>query len=213
MKQEMQRDDEWVSALADGQLQGEEFARTVEWVAEDKAARLSWHAYHLVGDVMRSGEAMVGARELDFSQQLKLRLQQEMPLAPAPGSADLPLHHPLAAGADDSGQAVQGAANDYSFRWKLLAGVASLMVVGFVGWQVGGEQRGAGQLVQVQLQKGSSAIVSPRVVTVDAGDPQLMVRDPQLDALLAAHRQSGGGSALAMSTGFLRNAAFEGAGR
>ena len=39
MKQEIQRD-EWVSALADGQLQGDEFARTVEWVAEDHEARL-----------------------------------------------------------------------------------------------------------------------------------------------------------------------------
>jgi sigma-E factor negative regulatory protein RseA len=213
MKQDMQRDDELVSALTDGQLQGEEFARVVEWVAEDEEARLNWHAYHLVGDVLRSGEAMVGAREIAFSQRLKLRLLQEMPPAPAPVSVDGLLAHPLAAGTTGSGQAGHAAANDHSSRWKLLAGLASLLLVGFLGWQLGAEQRGMGQLAQAQLQKGVGATVSQQVVTVDAGEPQVMVRDPQLDALLAAHRQSGGGSALAMSAGFLRNAAFEGAGR
>ena len=37
-----------------------------------------------------------------------------------------------------------------------------------------------------------------------------MIRDPQLDELLAAHRQLGGASALQMPAGFLRNATFEG---
>jgi sigma-E factor negative regulatory protein RseA len=36
-----------------------------------------------------------------------------------------------------------------------------------------------------------------------------MIRDPQIDALLAAHRQFGGTSALQAPTGFLRNATFE----
>jgi len=36
-----------------------------------------------------------------------------------------------------------------------------------------------------------------------------MIRDPQLDALLAAHRQFGGTSALQMPAGFLRRATFE----
>jgi sigma-E factor negative regulatory protein RseA len=41
------------------------------------------------------------------------------------------------------------------------------------------------------------------------GAAPVMIRDPQLDALLAAHRQFGGTSALQMPTGFLRNATFE----
>ena len=36
-----------------------------------------------------------------------------------------------------------------------------------------------------------------------------MIRDPQIDAFLAAHRQFGGTSALQTPTGFLRNATFE----
>jgi len=43
-----------------------------------------------------------------------------------------------------------------------------------------------------------------------AGEQQaVMLRDPRLDALLAAHRQFGGTSALQMPSGFLRNATFD----
>jgi len=41
----------------------------------------------------------------------------------------------------------------------------------------------------------------------------VMLRDPQLDALLAAHRQHGGVTALQMPAGFLRNATFNEASR
>jgi sigma-E factor negative regulatory protein RseA len=40
-----------------------------------------------------------------------------------------------------------------------------------------------------------------------------MIRDPQLDALLAAHRNFAGASALQMAPGFVHNANFEGVGR
>jgi sigma-E factor negative regulatory protein RseA len=40
-----------------------------------------------------------------------------------------------------------------------------------------------------------------------------MIRDPQLDRLLAAHRQFGGATALQTSSGFLRSATFEGPAR
>jgi sigma-E factor negative regulatory protein RseA len=40
-----------------------------------------------------------------------------------------------------------------------------------------------------------------------------MMRDPRLDALLAAHKQFGATSALQTPAGFLRNATFEGAAR
>jgi sigma-E factor negative regulatory protein RseA len=39
------------------------------------------------------------------------------------------------------------------------------------------------------------------------------VRDPRLDKLLAAHRQMGGATALGTTSGFLRNATFEGPAR
>ena len=46
-----------------------------------------------------------------------------------------------------------------------------------------------------------------------AGQPQVMIRDPRIDELMAAHKQFGGTSALQMPAGFLRNATFEGPAR
>jgi sigma-E factor negative regulatory protein RseA len=40
-------------------------------------------------------------------------------------------------------------------------------------------------------------------------DEQRMIRNPELEALLAAHRQHGGVSVIQVSSGFLRNATYE----
>jgi sigma-E factor negative regulatory protein RseA len=213
MKQVAQMDGEQVSALADGQLRGEEFARTVTWLVNDEQARLNWHAYHLVGDVLRSGESMVSAHELAFAQRLKLRLGQEMPLRPDSGLTDGFAAIPLAAESDRHAPSGANAANDRGLRWRLLAGFASVVAVGFMGWHLAQDQRDAVQMAQVQRPTGSDRAAVQQILASAATEPAIMVRDPQLDALLAAHRQSGSGSALAMSAGFLRNAAFEGAGR
>jgi sigma-E factor negative regulatory protein RseA len=44
---------------------------------------------------------------------------------------------------------------------------------------------------------------------IGSDGPQIMIRDPRLDELLAAHKQFGSTSALQMPAGFLRNATFE----
>jgi sigma-E factor negative regulatory protein RseA len=46
-------------------------------------------------------------------------------------------------------------------------------------------------------------------VSVAEAEAQVILRDPDLDALLAAHRAMGGNSALQLPSGFLRNATFE----
>jgi sigma-E factor negative regulatory protein RseA len=56
------------------------------------------------------------------------------------------------------------------------------------------------------------ARVAPTPAT-DVPQAPVMIRDARLDELLAAHRQSGGASALQMPSGFLRNATFEGPAR
>ena len=52
--------------------------------------------------------------------------------------------------------------------------------------------------------------VSPAVRHLLAADdaPAIIIRDPQLDAMLAAHRQMGGATAFQMPSGFMRNATF-----
>ena len=78
------RTEELISALADGQLAGDAFARGVELAAADPVARQAWHTYHLIGDVLRSGEHAAGALPAEFLGRLQARLQQEQ--VPAPGA-------------------------------------------------------------------------------------------------------------------------------
>ena len=110
MHDDEQQQYESISALVDGQLGGLALTHTVAWVTTSPEARATWHAYHVLGDVLRCPE--------------------------------------LAANA-----------------------VASTAAPG--------------------------------------AESPVMLRDPRLDELLAAHRQFGGTSALQMPTGFLRNATFE----
>lgn len=216
MMQETEKNLELVSALADGQLGGEEFARTVEWLGHDEEASLTWHAYHLVGDVLRSGETMVSARDIAFSRRLKLFLQREVVLAPSLDAANLIAGCEISKNPGVVQLSEDEVANDAHSGWKLLAGFASLVAVAVIGWQAAGslgDQRGAPQLAQAPLQTGKPEIGLQQTLAVGADQPPVMIRDPQLDALLAAHRQSGGTSVLQMSAGFLRNATFEGTSR
>lgn len=183
---------ELISALADGQLRGDEFARAVQVVASDARAREAWCAYHAVGEVLRTGRASTGSAPEAFLARLQQRLGEE-PVAAAPAS--LPVAVPVQAGS-------RPAANDW--RWKLVAGVASVAAVAAVGWNVWGTMGGSGQ---PQLAVGPAGGVVP--VTAETGATPSMIRDPRLDQLLQAHRQLGGGTALGTSSGFLRNATFE----
>jgi sigma-E factor negative regulatory protein RseA len=181
---------EMVSALADGELAGEAFARGVELAAADAAAGAAWHEYHLIGDVLRSSDLAAGAPVGPFLEQLRLRLREETVEVPAatPATA-LPMRE---------------AAND--FRWKLVAGVASVAAVSAIAWSLvgGAPSTAAGP----QLAAGT-----PPAGTVLATTKQgVMIRDPHLDELLAAHRQLGG-AALVAPAGYLRNATFDGPGR
>ena len=195
-KMEMQ---ELISAMADGQLQGEAFARGVEVAAGDPVALEAWHTYHLIGDVLRSGEYTVGTVPAAFLSRLQIRLHQEQRLAPAGQAGARP--SPAAA----RGSAPRMAANDASFRWKLVAGFASLAAMAAIGWTVAGPFTGKPEQAQLaNAQRG----------TVLAGTERgVMIRDSRLDELLAAHRQLGGASALQTPAGFLRNATFEGPAR
>lgn len=187
------RTEELISALADGQLAGDAFARGVELAAADPVARQAWHTYHLIGDVLRSGEHAAGALPAEFLGRLQVRLQQEQLPAPGAGSA---------AAAGLSREPAQAAANDASFRWKLVAGFASLAAVAAIGWTtVGGP---AAKPEQAQLANAPAGTV---LAETQRG---VMIRDARLDEFLAAHRQLGGASALQMPAGFLRNATFEG---
>lgn len=196
---------ELISALADGQLFGAEFDHTLEGLHRSDAARSTWHAYHVVGDVLRSGDAIQGSNDAVFMQRLRQRLQSEAPATLPFPTLDLVADEALALKGGAAHQGPQFSANAPWFRWRWVAGVMSLAAVSLIGWQFG--FKGGAFPEAPQLVLGAPAS------TVTAGETTVMIRDPQLDALLLAHRQFGGTSALQMPAGFVRNATFEGASR
>jgi sigma-E factor negative regulatory protein RseA len=194
MEQQMQMR-ELISALADGQLQGEAFARGVEAAGADRAGREAWNTYHLIGDVLRSGELAACSAPTAFLARLEQRLLQE-PHQPAAEAIARPPQQGVAI-------SQHPAANDASFRWKLVAGFASFAAVAAIGWSVVG--------AVAKPEQGQLAAAPGTVLA--GGQGGLMIRDPNLDEFLAAHRQLGGASALQTPAGFLRNATFEGPSR
>lgn len=192
---EQMQTQELISALVDGQLQGEAFARGVELATADARSRETWAIYHLIGDVVRSGENGVGSEPTAFVARLQQRLASEQPVG-RPSRSDEPVARPR-----------PEAANDSSFRWKVLAGFASVAAVGAIAWSVASTMPAKPDGAQLAQRGNGNSIV------LTSGARGVMIRDPQLDELLAAHRQLGGASALQMSAGFVRNAGFESTGR
>jgi sigma-E factor negative regulatory protein RseA len=188
---------ELISAMADGQLRGEAFGRGMDAAASDAVALEAWQMYHLIGDVLRSSELAAGTLPGLFLSRLQSRLEDEpRPVSESFGQAP--------GNALSAGTRRQAASNDTNFRWKLVAGFASLTALAAIGWSTVGE---FAKPQQTQLAAIPSAVV-PVV-----GAPGPMMRDARLDEFLAAHRQLAGTSALQAPAGFLRNAAFESGSR
>ena len=194
---------EAISALADGQLRGQEFARVVEAVSKDDDARETWHAYHVVGDVLRSGDA-AGHNDLTFVARLQLRLKNEEVAVQSADAIKSIANDAINMGINGQFDTQKDSANASRFRWKLVAGLASFTAVAAVGWGLVG---GLNTEPTVNLAAAPAAPASATVVAIE--QPQIMIRDSRLDELLAAHKQFGGTSALQMPAGFLRNATFE----
>lgn len=199
---------ERLSALADGQLQGDELAAAFAYASADEEGGKTWQLYHLVGDVLRSADLAQPANPA-FMARLREQLAQEVlpeRSLQVPASMDV-----VAAGRPE-------AANASVFRWKMVAGFASLAAVAAIGWTSlaslqGAGPAGAGAQLAAVPERGTPALGAPVVVVADAEGQQMMLRDPRLDELLAAHKQFGSTSALQMPAGFLRNATFEIPGR
>ncbi len=211
---------ERVSALADGQLRGVDFARTVEMMGAGTELRADWHRYHVIGDVLRSTELAQCSDDAGFLARFSARLGQE-------SSSVRPVPDPTIFSISPSSVPPRlVSANQSSFRWKVLAGVASIAAVGAIGWSVvasdGWMDKLSSQPQLAGTTKPESVTTTPVAATampsvssaaVSGSESAVMIRDPHLDALLAAHKQFGGTSALQKPAGFLRNATFEGSGR
>lgn len=193
---------EELSALMDGELSlSRTLAAAAQW-RDDAGLREDWHTYHLIGDVLRSGDLASSARHDEaFLQSLRQRLSQEpVVLAPGPVSATspAPVRRPVRA-------------------WPSVAAVA-MLAVGVAVWTqrapatvtgapaVLAERSPAAPVVQVSASVPSAEAPETIVVRSDQGP---LLRDAPLDRYLDAHQQFGGASALVGPAGFVRRAAVQ----
>lgn len=189
---------ELLSALADGELGREEITVVLQSCRQDEAVLANWNTYHLIGDVLRSPVPARRGADMAFLDRLNQRIAQEKTQAPL-ADAEAPTVGKLAPGLI---RHRAPAANDGSFRWKLVAGFASMAAVTTIAWNAAGQ---LGSSTAPQLAQGPSS--QQQVIVASPQGP--MVRDARLEELLAAHRELGSTSALQVPSGFLRNATFE----
>lgn len=188
-----------LSALTDGEIDPSELDTLLRACGEQTDARATWHSYQVIGDVLRgSAPAAPLVSPQAFLAGVQARLQAEPRL-----SVPVSMH------------VRAPAANDALFRWKMVAGVASLAAVMAVSWSVlssAPPAAGGGAGPQLALMQSPSLPVAadakPSAVLVNT-DQGTLIRDARLEELLAEHRQYGGMSALQMPAGFLRDATYD----
>lgn len=196
---------EQLSALADGELGEPAVAQACAGWRDDAAAREAWHAFHLIGDVLRSEDlAADSSRDAGFLAALRVRLAAEpVVLAPRPLEQAPPVGEPVH-------QAVNGARGARR-PWR----AASVVAAGFVAVAGVVVLTRAPSPAQPEARVAQSVPAAPLVST----DPQVLVangkliRDVRLDRYLAAHKQFAGTSALGVPSGFLRSATADAADR
>ena len=206
---------ERLSALVDGELEAGTVAHACAYWRDSPESRSSWHAYHLIGDVLRADDlACDPASDAAFLKAFRARLVNEpVVLAPQP-LADRSLALPPA-----TAQVVNGVPRG---RWSWM--LPSALAAGFVA--VAGTvlltrapsalpERGA----EASLAAGASSsaaglrmAAAPLSSVAVAAEPQTfvasnqLIRDVRLDRYLDAHKQFAGSSALGVPSAFLRSA-------
>jgi len=204
-----------LSALVDGELSPHELDAVLIHLAEAESDLTVWRQYHLIGDALRGAPAHVaGCLPEVFLAGIRAQLQTPVSdgtVLVNPTLSPLAKQVPLGASA---------AANDALFRWKLVAGLSSLMAVMAVSWTLldtpPASLGGPGELAQIavlpapDVSRSAEGLQAGRQQPVVVETPQgPVLRDPQLEALMAQHRQYGDMSALHKTTGFLRSATYD----
>lgn len=205
---------ELISALLDGEVSAAELGPAVEAASHLTQGVAVWHSYQVVGEALRGRAPATAVADAMFLERLRGRLAEEV-------AASVPRAAVPTATTPTPASVTTASANDAVIRWKLLAGAASLAAIAVMGWHVASLQTpSAGlaaappaQAVQSAAASAVGPVAAPSGAPALAQAPQVMLRDARLDALLAAHKQYGGTSALQMPAGFLRNATFDGSER
>ena len=196
-----------LSALADGDATDSEAARAFQAWRDDPDARASWHAYQLIGDVLRSDDLSAEpAADAAFLVALRARLADEpVVLAPQPRVDDVPIALPATVNA--SGASIRSRG-----RWQGPMAMAAgfLAVVGVLNvagpFKHGTGTNLASSAASGPLMASTTAVNNGGVVPTSLQTPaQSQAAADQLAPYLAAHRQSGMSGPFQMPGSDIRN--------
>jgi sigma-E factor negative regulatory protein RseA len=166
-------------------------------------ARADWHAYHLIGDLMRSDEHRADeVRDARFLAAVRARLADEpVVLAPSPVAAS-PASTPALVRARRARRWMAPTAVAAGFM-----AVAGALMVTRVSTPDGGATTVAGGVPP-------ATVVSPALAASQAGvETATMIRSAELDRYLEAHRQYANGATQVAPGGAVRNATATAPGR
>lgn len=207
---------ERLSALVDGELEANVVMHAcAAW--QDAEQRTTWHAYQLIGDVLRSDDlASEPGRDPAFLRALRDRLAAE-PVVLAPQPIEF----------TTSGERAAPGTRHRGWTW-VGASAAAAGFVAVAGVLVLTRTPGVSPAVPQGASDSIALVASPAAQPTPAAavqttnsvtEPQALVangkliRDARLDRYLAAHKQFAGTSALGVPSGFLRSATTDTADR
>jgi sigma-E factor negative regulatory protein RseA len=195
-----------LSALMDGELTPSAVVSACRAWRDDEQMRSRWHAYHLIGDVMRSEDLVSDAqRDARFLLALRQRLADEpVVLAPASVSAAATV-------------APTRARRSWMAPAAVAAGFAVVAGALVVTQMAGGppsREAGADMSVAQAPSALQAVALSDKAASATGEAPSVvlngqLVRDARLDEYLAAHKRFGGSSLPGGPSGLLRNASVE----
>ena len=200
-----------LSALADGDATDGEAARAFQAWRDDADARSSWHAYQLIGDVLRSDDlAVEPAADEAFLVALRTRLAAEpVVLAPQPRLEETPIPLPAVANASATVARARG-------RWQgpLAMAAGFLAVIGTLNvvrpFNHGGaaplaSSAASGPVLASTASVNNGGVVATSLQTAPQTPAQTQAVADQLAPYLAAHRQSTMSGPFQMPGSDLRN--------
>lgn len=193
-----------LSALMDGEAGPAEVDQACATWRDDARARDDWHAYHLIGDLLRSDDLSTSPqRDAQFLERLRGQLAT-LPIVLAPQ----PQPQPAIVARRSAWQRAWAAPLAVAAGFVAVAGV---LVVTRVVAPDGAAQDMATSMAQAEPGRAVASVgpvalqASGASVSKPVSDVTL-IRDARLDRYLAAHKQFGSSSALAVPGGVLRSA-------
>lgn len=212
MSNAFEPDAEQLSALADGELDDAGIARVCARWRAGAPLHATWHAYHLIGDVLRSEDlASSASRDHASLARLRAKLAGE-PVILAPVASAGRVRSEVVADRGWRKSAPWGAVSAVAAGFAAAAGVLVILrgpVAGSDSQSTSLARNQAQALAPFTDTASRPAEREPQAMLADGR----LVRDARLDRYLDAHKHFSGSSALGVPSSFLRGATSDATNR